>query len=141
MKTIVFEFESVLSDKIVCAIGVTKEEYIELLRAFHQCGWFYHRFTCPENKVRDAEKFFSEHNIKFSKVEEIPTDTPKHIYVKLENPLDCILLKLLPPIPLKSAEYRQIENKRHLEAFRCTWDEFDPVVKAFEKLGIGFRVY
>jgi hypothetical protein len=65
----------------------------------------------------------------------------KYIYVKLEKPLDCVLLKLLPPIPLKSAEYHQLENKRFLEAFRCPEAEFEPVKKVFEETGIGFRVY
>ena len=141
MKTLIFEFEKPLKAIEVYAFRINEQKYIELIGMFEIGASLYKGFKCPEDRARDAKKLFDNYNIKFTKVDEIKTDTSKYIHVKLQEPLDCVLLKMLPPIPLKSAEYRQIEKKEFLQAFRCTLDEFESIEKAFEELNIGFRVY
>jgi len=141
MKTLIFKFEKPFPAKAVYATGLYKIEYIELIGMFETGCACHSGFKCPEDRVREAIDFFKEHKINIIKEEEIPTDTPKHIHVKLEKPLDCVLLKFLPPIPLKASEYRQIEGKEFLEAFKCIEEEFVPVKIAFDEIGIVYKVY
>ena len=141
MKTLIFDFEKPLKAIEVYAFRINEQEYIDLISAFETGAAIYKGFKCTEDRVRDVKELLDKHNIKFSKAEEIETKETKYIYCKLQEPLDCVLLSLLPQIPMKSIECRQIENKEHLEAFTCTLDEFGPIGKAFEELNIGFRVY
>jgi len=65
----------------------------------------------------------------------------KHIYCRLKKPLDCDLLSLLMPVQLKSMEYRQIDNRKYLESFKCTEKEFEIIKKSFAIVGLKYKIY
>jgi len=45
------------------------------------------------------------------------------------------------PIQLKSMEYRQIDDKTYLEAFKCTKEEFDIIKKCFDNVVLKYKIY